>query len=79
MEIFLVPDDETANVLKNDPRFNHMHFVKVAEGPGPLQGMRIHKAYVDRYCYEDPNYLACVEAIHSSMGLTTNEGHIYLL
>jgi hypothetical protein len=79
MDIFLVPDDATANVLRKDSRFQKMHFIKVSDGPGALQGLRIHKAYVDRYCYEDPNYTACIETIHSSMGLTTDDGHIYLL
>lgn len=78
MDIFLVLDDETETAYKKDVRFQNVQFFKVSNGAGALQGMRIHNAYVDRYCYEDPNYIACVETIHSSIGLTTKDGNIYL-
>lgn len=79
MDIFLVSDEDAEKAYKTYPQFKEMTFVKVADGPGPLQGMRIHNAYVDRYCYEDPNYMACIETIHSCIGLTSKDGNIYLM
>jgi hypothetical protein len=79
MDIFLVSDNDTEKAYRSFPQFQKMSFFKVSDGAGHLQGMRIHNAYIDRYCFEDPNYIACIETIHSSIGLTTNDGHIYLM
>lgn len=79
MDIFLVSDGDTEKAYRSFPQFKEMRFFKVSDGAGQFQGMRIHNAYVDRYCHEDPNYMACIETIHSSIGLTTKNGNIYLM
>jgi hypothetical protein len=79
MDIFLVSDDETAQAYKMYDEFKECAFYKVSDGPGKLEGQRIHNAYIDRYCYEDPNYIACVEVIHGSIRLTSKDGKIILI
>jgi len=56
---------------------NNIFFV--SNGIAPLQGIRIHDAYVDYLCYKDPNYEDCLTMILSNMGLTTKDGRIILV
>lgn len=79
MDIVLVSCKETLNILKADPRYSKMHFHLVEHGPSALEGLRITNAHVDWYCFESPEYLACLERIQHSILFAENPGKMYLL
>lgn len=79
MDIVVVADQETADIMRGAAQFKGMDFFLISDGPGQFQGRRITNAYIDRYCCENPNYLHCLDTIGGSIALTAQNGQMYLI
>lgn len=79
MDIVLVSDEETMNILKKDVRFIAADFFYVSDGAIQFEGRRIFNAYIDWFCYKDPNYIDCLERIQHSIKLAKVPGVMILI
>lgn len=72
-DLVLFPNEETARVYKDDPRFENAMVFLVEHGRIPLEGVRFHLAWVHLYCFEEQAYVECMEVIMHSIAVSSSK------